>query len=290
MKLKYYSSQEFIEIENYKRISFEKFQVFGKDLPVDLSGFAIYDDNEFIIVENPKHNVLYEQGEDFITYTTDTFTYYVYYLHDENGYINKLYSSWKNDLPNGVIIKQGQGKEFTNPVLDSPLFDENNLPNLKVVDGQVVEVSAEEKATIQAERDADKIKAFESVKLFKIQESKTLLEQYLKNHPLVSNCHGGVEASYNVTTEKQNLMTSHYATYTIEKNLGLNPVLKWNSTGDECEEWTEEEFIQLILQIKAYVEPLVSLQQSYEVQIRNCASQEELDAINIVYDVYGIAE
>ena len=85
-------------------------------------------------------------------------------------------------------------------------------------------------------------------------------------------------------------MTSHYATYTIEKNLGLNPILKWNSTGAECEEWTEEEFIQLILEVKAYVEPLVSLQQSYEVAIRNCTTQEELDAIEIIYDVYGIAE
>ena len=121
-------------------------------------------------------------------------------------------------------------------------------------------------------------------------DSKRLLEQYLASHPLISTCHSDTEAQYNVTTEKQNLMTSHYATYTIEKNLGLNPVLKWNSTGEECEEWTEEEFIQLILEIKAYVEPLVSLQQSYEVQIRSCTTQEELDAINIVYDVYGIAE
>lgn len=131
---------------------------------------------------------------------------------------------------------------------------------------------------------------FENNKKAKISQSKSLLSTYLENHPLVSDCHGGIEAEYNVTTEKQNLMTSHYATYTIEKNLGLNPVLKWNSTGAECEEWTEEEFIQLILEVKAYVEPLVSLQQSYEVAIRNCTTQEELDAIEIVYDVYGIAE
>lgn len=131
---------------------------------------------------------------------------------------------------------------------------------------------------------------FENDKKAKISQSKSLLSTYLENHPLVSDCHGSIEAEYNVTTEKQNLMTSHYATYTIEKNLGLNPVLKWNSTGAECEEWTEEEFIQLILEVKSYVEPLVSLQQSYEVAIRNCTTQEELDAIEIIYDVYGIAE
>ena len=58
MKLKYYDSQEFIDIENYHRISFEKFCIFGKNLPVSLSGFAIYEDEDLIIVENPKHNVL----------------------------------------------------------------------------------------------------------------------------------------------------------------------------------------------------------------------------------------
>lgn len=290
MKLKYYDSQEFINIESYQRISFEKFCISGKNLPVNLSGFAIYDDEGRTLTENPKHNVLYEQTEDFIIYTADTYIYYVYYLYDEDGYVNKIYSSWKNDLINGVIIKQGQGKEFTNPVLDRPLFDENNIPNFKVVDGIVVEVSEEEKAELLTKRDTDKLQVFENVKSGKIQESKLLLATYLANHPMMSTCHGGVEAYYSVTAEKQNLMTSHYATYTIEKQFGLNPVLKWNSTGSECEEWTEEEFIQLILEIKAYVEPLVSLQQSYEVQIRNCTTQEELDAINIVYDVYGINE
>ena len=127
----------FINIENYKRISFEKFKVVGKNLPVSLSGFAIYEDYEKrIIAENPKHNVLYEQTEDFVTYTTDTYTYYVYYLFDENSYVYKIYSSWKDDLVGGIIVKHGQGKEFTNPVPESPLFDENNLPNFKVVDGK----------------------------------------------------------------------------------------------------------------------------------------------------------
>lgn len=291
MKLRYYNSQEFIPIKSYRRINFEQFQIFGDNLPINLSGFAIYEDDETsVVVSNKNHKVMYEQGQKFITYTADNCIYYVYYLFDENGYVNKIYSSWRNDLATGIIIKQGQGKEFTHPVPESPLFDEEGLPNFKVIDGELVEVTQEEKITLLSQRDAEKLEQFENIKLVKIQESKTLLASYLVNHPMLSSCHGGVEAYYSVTAEKQNLMTSHYATYTIEKQLGLNPVLKWNSTGSECEEWTEEEFIQLILEIKAYVEPLVSLQQSYEVQIRSCTTQEELDAINIVYDVYGIAE
>ena len=194
----------------------------------------------------------------------------------------------------GILFKSGQGKEFAEATSEFAFIDEEIFYNYKIVDGELIEVTSEEKDALRAERIVKAEETvrvtFENNKTSKIEESKILLATYLENHPLISTCHAGVEATYNVTAEKQNLMTSHYATYTIEKNLGLNPVLKWNSTGEECEEWTEGEFIQLVLQIKAYVEPLVSLQQSYEVQIRNCTTQEELDTISIVYDVYGINE
>ena len=124
----------------------------------------------------------------------------------------------------------------------------------------------------------------ESNKSAKIIESKTLLASFLEEHPLTSNCHGGIDAQYSVTAEKQSLMANKYLTYTIAKESGVeNPVLTWNATGQECEVWTEEEFVTLVLQISDYVKPFVSLQQSYEVQIRNCETQEELDNIVIIY-------
>ena len=116
------------------------------------------------------------------------------------------------------------------------------------------------------------------------------MSQYLETHPLKSNCHGGVEAEYNVTTEKQALMSSNYLTYTIAKTSGLDAKLTWNASGQECEEWTEEEYVTLVLQISEYVKPLVSLQQSYEVRIKECSTIEELDMVEIVYDVYGVSE
>ena len=129
---------------------------------------------------------------------------------------------------------------------------------------------------------------FETEKANKVALSKSLLADYLERHPLVSNCHGGVEATYTVTSEKQALMTSNYLKYTLSKQSMIKtPVLKWNATGEECEVWTEEEFVTLILQVAEYVEPLVSLQQSYEVQINACETYGELNAIEIVYDVYG---
>lgn len=59
--------------------------------------------------------------------------------------------------------------------------------------------------------------------------------------------------------------------------------LTWNSTGDECTEWTYDNLAALALAIGGYVKPFVSHQQELEIDIKACTTQEELDAIVIVY-------
>lgn len=129
---------------------------------------------------------------------------------------------------------------------------------------------------------------FQQNKMNKIALSKTMLSEYLENNPLHSSAHGGLEGIYSVTSEKQNLMMSNYVTYQIEKSVNLNTKLKWNETGKSCTEWTEEEFLQLVLEIKTYVYPLVSYQQQIEEQITSCTNQEELDEIVINYNIVNL--
>lgn len=117
----------------------------------------------------------------------------------------------------------------------------------------------------------------------KVYLSKSMLESFLAGHPLTSTAHKGTEGIYSVTGEKQTLMMSQYMTYQIEKAVNPNAKLTWNETGRSCEEWTEEEFMQLILEIKAYVYPLVSYQQALEEEINACLTQQELDTIVIDY-------
>lgn len=124
---------------------------------------------------------------------------------------------------------------------------------------------------------------FQQNKINKIALSKTMLAEYLENNPLHSSAHAGIEGIYSVTSEKQSLMMSQYMTYQIARSVDPDTKLTWNETGKSCTEWTEEEFLQLILEIKAYVYPLVSHQQQIEEQITNCTNQEELDEIVINY-------
>ncbi len=126
---------------------------------------------------------------------------------------------------------------------------------------------------------------FQQSKLNKIALSKTMLAEYLENNPLHSSVHGGIEGIYSVTSEKQTLMMSQYMTYQIAKTIDPDTKLTWNETGKSCEEWTEEEFLQLILEIKSYVYPLVSYQQHVEEEIHKCNTQKELDLVIIDYSL-----
>lgn len=125
---------------------------------------------------------------------------------------------------------------------------------------------------------------FQYNKKEKIELSKMMLANYLENHPMHSTAHNGVDGIYSVTSDKQALMTSQYMTYQIEKSINPSAKLTWNETGKSCEDWLEEEFLQLVLDVKSYVSPLVSHQQHIEEAIYSCSNQEELDQILIDYN------
>lgn len=128
---------------------------------------------------------------------------------------------------------------------------------------------------------------FNKAKENKIAQSKAMLAEYLELHPLT-----WVDGNeYSVTQEKQSQLTSNIALYQIAVSAGQPYELKWNTTGDVCTVWTIENLSALALSIGAYVQPLVSYQQTTEVAIKECQSMTELDAIVIDYDsVFGSTE
>ncbi len=119
-----------------------------------------------------------------------------------------------------------------------------------------------------------------ATKDYRVQQSKTVLSDYLATHPLQWTD----GKYYSVTSEKQALLTSNLALYQISAAAGMPFKLTWNSTGDECMEWTYEELAALALTIGTYVKPFVSHQQELELMIKAATTQAELDAIEISYD------
>ena len=117
-------------------------------------------------------------------------------------------------------------------------------------------------------------------KEIKIAESKEKLADWLQNNPMLYTD----GKYYSVTTEKQALLNGNLASYERAKSMGVVYDLKWNATEQPCESWSYTDLLTLSLNIAAYVAPKVSKQQYLEVQIRNCETVEELDAIVIDYD------
>lgn len=136
----------------------------------------------------------------------------------------------------------------------------------------------------QAEADAIRAgdtssETLEQIKTKKVTESKAVLADYLEAHPLTWT--DGKQ--YSVTMDKQTLLTSALARYQLAVGLGQAPALRWNATGEGCMIWSYEDLAALALGIAAYVEPLVSRQQTIEVQINAALSREELGGIVIDY-------
>ena len=130
----------------------------------------------------------------------------------------------------------------------------------------------------------------ETIKEKRIKLSKDNLAKYLEENPLLSTVKHEEGRYYNVTMEKQSLLLSNISTYQMSSQLGIPCPLTWNDTGEECELWTIEQLIQLSMEIRNYVSPLVSLQQYMEVNIKKCETNEELININVDFTEEAINE
>lgn len=121
----------------------------------------------------------------------------------------------------------------------------------------------------------------EHLKVERIDLSKSKLTSHLEDNPLQF----ADGKFYSVTADKQSLLANALQVYQMKIAAGLPATLKWNTTGEECTEWTIEGLSALALAIAYYVEPLVAKQQALEVQIKKCQTVEELNAIEINYEM-----
>lgn len=121
-----------------------------------------------------------------------------------------------------------------------------------------------------------------------IVKSKTDLQEYIASHPLLSYAKHLEGRYYTVTQDKQQQLTSKLALYTMSTQMGQPYQLTWNDAGSECEPWTFEELSQLAAEMDAYITPLVSAQQRYEVQINNATTKAEMDAVTLDYSAVHV--
>ena len=169
-----------------------------------------------------------------------------------------------------------------NRIIDSRLYDDANDGEIEVdslPNGNIGDYLYVNNEYIYSPLNTITEEQLNQLKEQKIALSKSMLADYLQEHPMT-----WVDGNtYSVTSEKQSLLTSNLALYQIAVAAGQPFKLTWNTTGEECKEWTYENLTALALAIGIYVKPFVSQQQEVEVTIRKCKTEKEINDVVIKY-------
>ena len=115
------------------------------------------------------------------------------------------------------------------------------------------------------------------------EKNKTALAEFLASQSVEFN-----GKSYGVSEEDQNEMALNFMQYQALTTAGQQVTLEWHSKKSACETFTAEEFVQLTAMIKAFVYPYFQQMNVIKQQIFSSTSREELDKIEIKYEVIPV--
>lgn len=115
------------------------------------------------------------------------------------------------------------------------------------------------------------------------EKNKTALAEFLADQSVEFN-----GKHYGVSEEDQNEMALNFMQYQALTTAGQQVTLEWHSKKSACETFTAEEFVQLTAMIKAFVYPYFQQMNVIKQQIFSSTSREELDKIEIKYEVIPV--
>lgn len=115
------------------------------------------------------------------------------------------------------------------------------------------------------------------------EKNKAALAEFLADQSVEFN-----GKPYGVSEEDQNEMALNFMQYQALTTAGQQVTLEWHSKKSACETFTAEEFVQLTAMIKAFVYPYFQQMNVIKQQIFSSSSKEELDKIEIKYEVIPV--
>lgn len=115
------------------------------------------------------------------------------------------------------------------------------------------------------------------------EKNKTALAEFLAGQSVEFN-----GKPYGVSEEDQNEMALNFMQYQALTTAGQQVTLEWHSKKSACETFTAEEFVQLTAMIKAFIYPYFQQMNVIKAQIFSSTSREELDKIEIKYEVIPV--
>lgn len=115
------------------------------------------------------------------------------------------------------------------------------------------------------------------------EKNKTALAEFLADQSVEFN-----GKPYGVSEEDQNEMALNFMQYQALTTAGQQVTLEWHSKKSACETFTAEEFVQLTAMIKAFVYPYFQQMNVIKQQIFSSTSRDQLDKIEIKYEVIPV--
>lgn len=115
------------------------------------------------------------------------------------------------------------------------------------------------------------------------EKNKAALAEFLASQSVEFN-----GKPYGVSEEDQNEMALNFMQYQALTAADQQVTLEWHSKKSACETFTAEEFVQLTAMIKAFVYPYFQQMNVIKQQIFSSTSREELDKIEIKYEVIPV--
>lgn len=143
----------------------------------------------------------------------------------------------------------------------------------------------------QVQRLDEKVNQVVDINALSLDEYKNYLQEKNKAALVEFLADQNVEFNgkpYGVSEEDQNEMALNFMQYQALTTAGQQVTLEWHSKKSACETFTAEEFVQLTAMIKAFVYPYFQQMNVIKQQIFSSTSREELDKIEIKYEVIPV--
>lgn len=285
MNIRFLDSQDTIYDVVLEHIDMDVIQISGQNLPEDnVSGFDVVDytsENELYVVESyPDYTVVYDSGEDYVQFTSDTNTYYNYLIYDETSrFVKDIEVRVDQEVINGYGLQSGQGKKYRE--FSYELFDEYGFYLYKVVDGELVKTIEDERIAFLAGK--KHTLDFETTKESKLVEINLACNHYIEEGIDYNGSH------YSYTNDDQKNIA------TLMKFMETtNLSVPYHADGESCRAYSVDEFTAIFAlqnynlmhhtsyanQLKLYVNSLTTVDAINNVQYGQELTGEYLNTYN----------
>ena len=198
----------------------------------------------------------------------------------------KLLEVFRDETQIGSFTSYDTYKDisFESGIYDSSTGEWIDVLNVTLTKASIVDQVQRLDAKVNQVVDPDTL-SVDEYKEYLQEKNKAALAEFLADQSVEFN-----GKPYGVSEEDQNEMALNLMQYQALTQAGQEVTLEWHSKKSKCEAFTAEEFLTLTAMIKAFVYPYYQKMQVIKEAIFGSVTKEELDKIDIKYELIPVKQ